>query len=383
MTLEQTYLVLFWISFAIVAYTFVGYPAVIYLLARLRRHSVSGNEPAVLPSVTVVLAAHNEKQRIITRLENLLASQYPAEKLDVIVVSDGSTDGIEETVRAFSNRRVRLLVQPRSGKALCLNVGVNAANSDIIVFGDVRQRFAPDAIARLVARFNDPAVGAVSGSLEIEAAESSVGGGVDAYWRLEKFIRYSESQFDACIGCTGAIYAIRRSLFTPVPGDTLLDDVVVPMRIAVSGHRVLFEPAAIAYDPQSLEPQREKIRKQRTLAGNYQMMFRYWRWLLPWHNRTWWQLLSHKYLRLVAPLFMLLMLVSNALLVSNAFYSVLFYGQCAFYTLAMLGAVFSRLKLALFSIPAGFVFLNMMSLNGLRHYLRGSYRQGAWPSAKT
>lgn len=371
---------LFWLSLAVLVYTFPGYPLVVFFLAKIFRRPAHNKMEKSFPRVTVVLAAHNEEQRILPRLENLLSSKYPAEELDIIVVSDGSTDGTAEKIRSPKSPRVQVIEAPqRCGKAQCLNIGIAAAKGELVVLGDVRQRFDPETISELVAHFADAKIGAVSGALHIELASSAVGGGVDAYWRLEKFLRFYESQLDSSIGCTGAVYAIRRSLFRPLPSDTLLDDVVIPMEIALQGSRILFEPNARAFDPQSLEPEREKVRKQRTLAGNYQMLFRYPAWILPWRNRLWWQLISHKYLRLAAPFFMALALVSNAQLIDVPMYRTLFWLQCGFYCCALLGAVFPKVRVPIFSVPSGFVFLNAMTLNGLVSYLRGSYRQGTWP----
>ncbi len=332
------------------------------------------------PTLTVVLAAYNEDQRIVNRLRNLLETNYSAEKIDIILVSDGSTDTTVEKAKSLNNPRIHVLAQAtKAGKASCLNAGIAVAKGEIIIFGDVRQRFTPETIPLLVQHFQDPKVGAVSGSLEIDSSASAVGGGVDAYWKLEKFIRFHESQLDSSIGCTGAVYAIRRSLYRDLPADTLLDDVVTPMQIATQGFRVLFEPKALAFDPQSLEPEREWIRKQRTLAGNFQMLFRYLHWMFPWSCRLWWQLISHKYLRLAAPWLMALALISNALLLENSFYRWLFYGQCAFYLLAVLGAIFRKRKNILFSVPAGFVFLNLTAMRGFWHYLRPPAQPG-WQS---
>ena len=383
MSQEIVFRVLFWCSLVLLVYTFLGYPVLIWFLGRLfPAKSRPANEGA--PDVTVVLAAHNEGSRIIPRLQNLLASEYPPEHLSIIVVCDGSTDCTPEKIRQFDSPRVRAIVRSeRCGKANCLNIGVAEATGQIVVLCDVRQRFAADTIKRLVASLNHPDVGAVSGALVIESAASAVGGGVDAYWRLEKFLRHSESVFDSSIGCTGAVYAIRRSLYKDIPSDTLLDDVVIPMQIAAQKFRVIFDPSALAYDPQSLEPDREKIRKQRTLAGNYQMLCRYLHWLAPWGHRLWWQLISHKYLRLAAPFLMLIVFLTNAAILNNEFYRLLFFAQCGFYLLAIFGAVFSSLKVPVLSIPAGFVFLNLMSVNGLWHHVRGSYRQGSWPIAKS
>ena len=372
-------LLVFWISGAALAYTFAGYGALMALLARGR--GVKSPASAPPPDVCAVIVAHNEEPRIAARIENLLAADYPAEKLRVLLVSDGSTDATLARAAASDPARVTVLAQPvRAGKAAGLNAALAQATGDIVIFTDARQRFAPDAIARLAAHFADPRIGAVSGALEIDAASSAAGHGVDAYWRYEKSLRAAESRFDSCIGCTGAIYAIRRTLFTPLPADTVLDDVVIPMRLAVAGHRVIHDPTALAFDPQPLDPTSEQRRKQRTLAGNFQMLFRYPGWLLPWRNRLWWQLLSHKYLRLPAPLLLVAAFAANTLLLPHFFYAVCLGLQILFYTLALLGTAQPSRKSRLLSLPAGFVFLNLMTLKGLWHYLTG-VSQAGWKSA--
>lgn len=378
MTLALT--VIFWTSLALLAYTYPGYPALMALLARIRGRQVEKTSPPPPVLVSVVFVAFNEEQRLAPRLQNLLASDWPAEKLEVIVVSDGSTDATVARVKEFSDARVRVVERAaRAGKSAGVNLGVAAARGEIVVFCDARQRFAPETIRELAGNFTDPEVGAASGELFIDPSASSVGGGVDAYWKLEKFIRAAESRWHSCIGCTGAVYAIRRALFEPLPDDTLLDDVVVPMRITARGHRVLYDTAAPAYDPQPLEPARERRRKQRTLAGNFQMLFRYPGWLLPWTHGRWWQLISHKYLRLAAPLFLAALLAANFFLRGEgAFYAVCWWGQCAFYALAVLGMMFPRARTPLLSLPAGFVFLHFMVVGGFWNYVRGAYRHGAW-----
>ena len=361
-------LLVFWISGAAVAYTFVGYGALMALLARGRGVKSAATAPP--PDVCAVIVAHNEEPRIAARIENLLAADYPAEKLRVLLVSDGSTDATLARAAASDPARVTVLAQPvRAGKAAGLNAALAQATGDIIVFTDARQRFAPDAIARLAAHFADPRIGAVSGALEIDAARSAAGHGVDAYWRYERSLRAAESRFDSCIGCTGAIYAIRRTLFTPLPADTVLDDVVIPLRLAVAGHRVIHDPAALAFDPQPLEPAAELLRKRRTLAGNFQMLFRHPAWLLPAHNRLWWQLISHKYLRLSAPIFLLILLTASAALAAHPLYGIALALQLAFYLAATLGLVFPALRGKLFALPAGFLFLNLTVIRAFFDYL--------------
>lgn len=371
---------LFWGSLAALFYTFLGYPLLIGALAKAFGRPVKKSPPAQPPTVSVVLVAFNEEERIVPRVENLLAASYPADRLEVLVVTDGSTDGTVAKLRALADPRVRVLArEQRSGKSACLNAAIPQARGELVVLCDARQRFAPHTIPELVANFSDPDLGAVSGSLEIDPAATGVGGGVDLYWKLEKFIRASEGRFSSTIGATGAVYAIRRELFQPIPGDTILDDVVIPLQIAVNhGRRISFDPTAPAYDPQTTDPAKEKRRKMRTLAGNFQMLAHHPGWLLPWRTGLWWQLLSHKYSRIVAPVFMVTMFAANAALAGATPYREFFFAHLAFYALALLGLAVPALRWKLFSVPAGFVFLNLMTVGGCVNWLRGAYRQGKW-----
>ena len=371
---------LFWFSFAALAYTFLGYPLLIGALAKAAGMPVKKSSPANPPAVSVVLVAFNEEERIVPRVAILLAASYPADKLEVLVVTDGSTDGTVAKLRALADPRVRVLAREhRSGKSACLNAAIPQARGEIVALCDARQRFAPHTIPELVANFTDPDLGAVSGSLEIDPAATGVGGGVDLYWKLEKFIRASEGRFSSTIGATGAVYAVRRELFQPIPDDTLLDDVVIPLQIAVNhGKRITFDPTAPAYDPQTTDPAKEKRRKLRTLAGNFQMLAQHPGWLLPWRTGLWWQLLSHKYSRIVAPVFMVTMLTGNAALAGEPFYRMVLAAHVAFYALALLGLALPALKWKPLSVPAGFVFLNLMTVGGCVNWLRGAYRQGKW-----
>ena len=366
---------IFWLSLAVLAYTFMGYPLLMRLLAR-NREGVNIPEATGYPrglsgeSLTIVLCAYNEASRITARIENLLVCDYPREMLNVLVVSDGSTDDTARIATAVDPTRVTVLeLAERGGKAAALNTAFAVCKTSLVVLADTRQRFAPDTIARLVAHFSDPRVGAVSGTLDIATAASATGSGIDAYWRLERRLRADEASLDSCIGCTGAVYALRRKLFTPLPEDTVLDDVVIPMQIAESGYRVLFDPAASAYDPQPLEPAAEKVRKSRTLAGNFQMLFRYPGWLTPFGHRLWWQLISHKYLRLAAPLFLLAASLANLTLARQPFYASTLAVQAALYLFAFIGLATPPLRTKVFTIPAGFVFLNVMTIRAFWLYL--------------
>ncbi len=358
----------FWISCGLLCYTFFGYGLLIRAFARWRpQTSPSPDSTAPQPPVCIVLIAYNEETPIVERLRNLFAAQYPPEKLHVLLVSDGSTDATVAQAQTLREARLEIIEQPqRAGKAAGLNLALARCTAEIVVFTDARQRFDPEAIARLAAHFADPAIGAVSGELEIASAASVTGSGVDAYWRYERSLRAAESRYDSCIGCTGAIYALRRSLFVPIPADTLLDDVVIPLQAAVQGARVIHDSTALAFDPRPLEPDAELRRKQRTLAGGFQMAFRYPQWLAPGKNRLWWQLLSHKYLRLLGPFFLASALLANLVLRGSFFYDLSLAAQVALYLFAALGFAGWRTRLG--TLASGFVFLNAMTVMGLVYY---------------
>jgi cellulose synthase/poly-beta-1,6-N-acetylglucosamine synthase-like glycosyltransferase len=366
--------ILFWTSVALLAYTFLGYQILIHLLAGLRHRPKPGlsNPPE---RATVLIVAHNEEARIGARIENLRASAVP---VDIAVCSDGSSDATAAQARLAGARVFDFPL--RRGKAACLSEAIPALETPIVILADSRQQFTPETIARLLRHFADPAVGAVSGILRIGEAGTSAGSGVDLYWKMETAVRQSESNFDSCIGCTGAVYAIRRSLFRPIPADTILDDVVIPMEIAVSGHRVVYDSEAEAFDPQPLDPRAETRRKSRTLAGNFQMLLRHPAWLLPWRNRLAFQLISHKYLRLAGPLLLLLALASSACLYSIPLYRASLGLQFLLYLLATAGLALPSLRARLFSIPAGFLFLNLMTLRGFLRFFFGpkGVNSAAW-----
>lgn len=333
---------LFWISVAIVVYVYAGYPLLLAAWARLApRRLRPADGPARWPAISIVLAARNEGRRLADRLTNLLEIAYPGPR-EIIVVSDGSTDDTARVVRRFGGA-VHLIERPSGGKPLALNAGVAAATGEIVVFADARQRFADDALLHLVAGFVDPQVGAVSGQLVIDAEErpsdSTVGDGVGLYWSYEKWLRRHESQVWSTLGATGAIYAMRRDLWRPLPADTLLDDVLAPIRTVLAGYRVVFEERARAYDRASADAATESKRKVRTLAGNYQILAQEPRLLVPGINPVWTQYMSHKIGRLFVPWALLGAFLASAWLMFDGWlYLGAFAVQSAFYGLAIFGA---------------------------------------------
>jgi biofilm PGA synthesis N-glycosyltransferase PgaC len=360
----------FWLSVVLLAYVYVGYPLVAWLRARLwPQHHVSAPYE---PMVTVIVVAHNEAERIAARLDNLLALDYPREKLEIRLASDGSTDGTVARARAYESAGVAVRAfHQRRGKSAVVNDVVPAARGDIVVMADARQRFDPGAVRALVANFADPRVGAVSGELMIDAdaAGAAVGKGVGLYWRYEKFIRRAESRASSTVGATGAIYAVRRDLFEAIPEDTLLDDVLIPLRIVKSGYRVLFEPAARAYDTASAAAKQEFVRKVRTIAGMFQLFARE-AWLFdPRRNPVWFETLSHKGLRLTMPALQALALAANAMLARDPIYAGLLACQMLFYV-AALGGCSPRARRSGFAVtvPYTICLLSWATVVGFVHF---------------
>ena len=372
---------IFWVSVAGLAYTFIGYAALVCVGARLRPRPI--RRANVEPDLSVVIAVHNEAAIIGARIENCLALDYPADHLEIVIASDGSTDATVEVARRYERPpdpgpAVRVVAYPwRRGKPSILNDTVPHCRGEVIVLGDARQRYDADAVRRLAENFADPTVGSASGELSLlNEAGVAVGEGVGAYWRYEKLLRRAESALDSTIGATGAIYAIRRRLFEPIPADTLLDDVVIPVRIARRGFRVVFDARARAWDRAATTARQEYIRKVRTIGGVAQLFTRECWLLLPTH-RLWLQVVSHKGLRLLAPFLMAAALGTCAMLAPRSpLYAAVFTAQVAFYGAAILGGLLrgGRGRMArLLAVPYAFCLLNGTTVVALTRFATGRH----------
>jgi cellulose synthase/poly-beta-1,6-N-acetylglucosamine synthase-like glycosyltransferase len=368
--------VLFWISAALVLYVYAGYPCLVAAWARLvdRRPRRAPFPPGRWPSISIVIAARNEAHRLPARIANLLAQDYPGVR-EIIVVSDGSTDAPATALAPFGPA-VTLIERPSAGKPAALNAGVAAARGEVLLFVDARQRFAPGSLRALVENFADPTVGGATGELILDSearpsSDSSVGEGLGLYWRYEKWMRRNESRIWSTLGATGAIYALRRSLWRPLPESTLLDDVLAPMRAVLAGYRVVFDDRARAYDRASSDAATETRRKKRTLAGNYQILAQEPRLLLPIVNPVWLQYLSHKVGRLIVPWALLALLFSSLVLAgTGALYVVALATQVLFYGLAAAGAALEA-RQRMSKVAFTFVVLNFSAIAGLMALRRG------------
>ena len=337
--------IVFWCSFFFVCYVYFGYPAVLLIWKRIAAQPV--RKAYWEPRVSVVIAAHNEAARIEQKLKNCLSFDYPKDKLQILVSLDGPTDGSEFLVWKYAARGVELIHSGKhTGKAGALNRAMRRAAGEIVVFADVRQTFELNAIRELVANFADERVGAVSGELLLMDENSQEAAtDVGLYWRYEKALRSLESEIHSIAGATGAIYAIRRELFEELPEDTLLDDVLTPLRIVLKGKRTVLDSEAKAYDAVACCPLAEYGRKVRTLAGNYQLLRQLPGVLAPWRNPIFVQFASHKVGRLLVPWALLALFVSNLFMVHGV-YAVALCMQVTWYMFAGAGYFLVRREIA-------------------------------------
>jgi biofilm PGA synthesis N-glycosyltransferase PgaC len=362
---------LFWISLFLVFYAYAGYPLLLRIYAGWGK--IKDNRRNYQPFVSVVIAVLNEEATIRSRLENLLKQDYPKEKLDIVVVSDGSADRTCEMVRQFAFQGVVLLeLTARQGKALALNAGVAEAKGELVVFADARQRFAPDAISALASNFSDPEVGCASGELFFVRDNTSlIEEEMGAYWNYEKWVRKMESATGSVVGATGAIYAIRRALYRPLPPDTILDDVLTPLTVIGLGYRCMFDNSAVAYDIISKNASQEWRRKVRTLAGNWQLMSLRPRLFVPWSNPIWWRFVSHKILRLLVP-FALVSVAVSGLLIAGGLYMGVSLVLMLLCLCAAAGALIPSARMfKLMSVNFFFMVMNAAVLGGFLLWISG------------
>jgi len=367
----------FWCAAFIVAYAYVGYAA--WLWIRKCLHPRPTRPSQYIVPISVVLVVCNEAAVIERKLRNLLGLNYPADRMEIIVVSDGSSDETNKILSRFSGlprMKVIMKEQPR-GKSAGLNAAIDAANGEIIVFTDVRQTIEDDAVRLLLENFADAEVGCVSGELMLgdpNTGESVRGMGL--YWKIEKTVRMMESVTGSTVGATGAFYAVRRGLVVPLPLEIILDDVYIPMHVVRQGARVALDRRARAWDSGDLGAEREFSRKVRTLSGNYQLLHLE-PWLLGSANPIWFRFVSHKLTRLLVP-FALVAMFATSLFLPGPIYRTVFVLQLAIYGLSGWAMLWpGRGPLARIADAAlTFVFLNTAAVVAFAHFV--SRRRVYW-----
>jgi poly-beta-1,6-N-acetyl-D-glucosamine synthase len=373
----------FWFAAALVGYSYMGYPVWLWLRGRWSPRPV--RRGSSLPSVSAVMVVRNEEAVIADKLENLMGLDYPADKFEIVVVSDGSSDRTPAILAEYADdprptARVQTLIKPSSnGKAAGLNDAIQRATGEVLFFTDARQHIESGALRLLVENFSDPEVGAASGELMLgDPFAGETGKGMGLYWRVEKKIRELESVSGSVVGATGAIYCARRMLleWSPLPEGTILDDVLLPMQVVRQKSRVIFDSRARAWDLPDLGDGREFARKVRTLSGNYQLL-QLAPWLLSSENAIRFEFVSHKLSRLAVPFALLALLVAS-LFLPEPFYRLALVLQLAFYALSV--AALSGVKIGPLSRIADpartFLVLNSAAVIAFVNFATG--RKAMW-----
>lgn len=375
---------IFWLCAALVLYVYVGYPLLLKLV-----HALAGrtpvHEPTLEPPLTLVISAFNEEASIREKLDNTLRLDYPMQRLQVLVVSDASDDRTDDIVREYAPRGVTLLRMPeRGGKTVGLNAALREATGDVVVFSDANAMYRRDALRRLAAPFADLAVGAVVGESTYHDSETASEASESLYWKYETAIKRLESETGSVVGGDGAIYAIRRSLYVPMRADAL-SDFVNPLQIVKSGHRCLYEPAAQSVEKAAEGFDREFRRKVRIVNRAWRAMLSMPELLNPFRYGFFAvKLISHKLLRWLAPLFLLLLLLSSAVLAGRSpLYAWALAAQFAFYALALAGHLLRQRERMprLLSVPYYFSMVNIASARGILEAFKGE-TYTTWTTAR-
>ncbi len=383
----STWELLLWASVFTVFYAYLGYGMVLFAIIKLKRliakPQAIGNYQ---PPVSFIVPCYNERDIIAQKINNTLAQRYPKDKLEIIFISDGSNDGTPEKIAEFAE--VKLLHQPlRAGKAAAMNRAILQAKHEIIIFTDANTILNEDAIAEMVKHYADIKTGAVSGEKRVfsgdKANASSAGEGI--YWKYESLLKKWDSELLTIVGAAGELFSVRKSLYTELEPDTILDDFMQTMRIAANGYRVIYEPAAYAMETASVSVKEELKRKIRICAGGWQSMVRLAPVLNPFNHFTLtFQYISHRVLRWsIAPICLVICLLSNVFLLSNPFYALLMVAQCLFYSMALLGWYLANreIKVKLLFIPYYFFIMNYSVFAGFIRYIRGA-QSAAWERSK-
>lgn len=357
-------------------HAYLGYPAILAIFGRVLPHE---NNASHRPRVTVLVAAYNEIDVIESKIRNSLELRYPADSIEFVFASDGSDDGTTEVIEKYKGDRFHpVLLGPRGGKARALRSSLPVATGEIIILSDANTMIERNAVINLVRHFSDPKIGAVSGDVRIDKASGGFGESESLYYRIERYIQGKESESGSMMGVDGGLYALRKDLFRLPDDKVILDDFVVSMNVIRSGHRVLYEPDALASENATPSIGQEMRRKSRVIAGGFQALRHYG--IVPPLSEPWllFCFASHKLLRWILPELLLLLLIFNIVIVISGRwwgYTVVLCLQIMFYLLGIAGWwKEKRWKSPVFSVPFYFTMVNIAGFFGFFRFLTGGQK---------
>jgi cellulose synthase/poly-beta-1,6-N-acetylglucosamine synthase-like glycosyltransferase len=369
-----------WLSAGALFYTYAGYPVLLFLLSKMRPHPVRRGE--FLPTVSLIITAYNEEKDLHAKLENTLALDYPRERLEIIVASDGSTDRTDEIARGFSSRGVRLIrPQERLGKTAAQNAAVAVAKSEIILFSDATSLYPADVVRQILPSFADATVGCVAGRLVyVDPSQSRIGRGAQSYWGYESFLKIFESRIGSLIGASGCLYAVRRSAYMPLHHEAC-SDFIIATKMVEQGLRAVYEPGAVCTEETNRQPAKEMKMRVRIITQTFSDLWRHRAMMNPFRSGFYAvQLWSHKVMRYFVPFFLLSFLGASAALAAGSIpFRVLFALQLLGYGAGLLAWALDHagMRSRLLAFPQYFLLANLASLIGLYKFLRGE-RYARW-----
>lgn len=392
----KTLEIIFWVSLFIIFYSYLGYGILLYLLVRMKRLSgyskPDSNRIDYEPEVTLFVAAYNEKDYVDEKVKNAYSLNYPREKVRQVWITDGSDDGTPEMLKNYEGVEVYHLDE-RDGKIGAMNRGMQFVKTPIVIFSDGNTNLGKDSIREIVNLFKDPKVGCVSGEKRIYSKDSdaAAGAGEGLYWKYESTLKKWDAELYSVVGAAGELFAIRTELWQEVEKDTLLDDFMISLRVAMSGYTIQYNPNAYAIETASANVKEELKRKIRISAGGIQSVIRLKPLLNIFKYKTLsFQYISHRVLRwTLTPLLLLLLIPVNFALALNSgfvlsnIYTLLFYGQILFYTAALTGWFLEnrKIKVKVLFVPYYFFIMNLSIFLGFRRYLKGN-QSVKWERAK-
>ncbi|HAH48155.1 glycosyltransferase family 2 protein [Gimesia sp.] len=375
---------LFWTTLFLIGFSYIGYPLVIWMLARNKSRQLNSKEQepvdaGSLPRVSIIIAAYREEAVILERLNNLARLDYPSSKLEILIGCDGNEDLTGELVSAYGNDQIRLIqFEQRRGKASVLNDCVPQASGEILVFSDANTNMDPQCLKQMVRHFQEESTGCVCGQLVLE--DSETGKNVDGlYWKYENFLKHCETRLGAVLGVNGALYALKKSLYQPIPADTIIDDFLIGMRVHLAGQRLIHDETAFAVEESATSVQAEFKRRIRIGTGAFQSLKHLKGLLHPRYGTISFAFWSHKLLRWFCPVFMALAFLCNLFLLNQPLYQATLSLQILFYASAFIGMKLdgsSRL-LKLCRVPGMFVQMNLALGIGLFRFLF-TRQSGIW-----